>query len=448
MTDFIPKKPWEFNPLDIPLASSSTETVKNLLVQADLAFQKKDHDTAERTCRKILEMDPFNQEALRGISAALWKLRRPEEGLEYGEKLISHYPDYAYGHYIYAVLLSDLGRKKEAFPYIKQAVILDPNDEGYKFLKGLLSLALGDLKTGWRHYEYRYVLRGEKAEDELKRIRKEEKPCWEGQDLKHKTILFYGEQGAGDVLQFSRFLKEIDGLAEKVFLNVPAPLYSLFTSFPWAKIIKRDDPLPEFDYYCPLMSLPFLLKAFSFEAFGFDKPYLSSAQEKREKFKKIISEANLKPFKIGLAWKGSSGHHNDHNRSVHDVSVFYPFLENFKKDVSFLSLQKDNNKLDETDLSGVISLMDQVDDFEDTAALMEGLDLIITVDTSIAHLGGVLGKPTWVMLPFSAEWRWLEDRSDSPWYPSAKLFRQKEIGEWKSVVDQMQQSLTLLLKNK
>jgi hypothetical protein len=297
-----------------------------------------------------------------------------------------------------------------------------------------MSLLTGNFERGWAEKEYR-----RKRPDLFRQDFSQ--PLWLGDaPLEGKTILLHSEQGFGDTIQFCRYVPMVAAAAgARVIFDVEPPLERLMCSSlsDVSEIIFRGDPLPAFDMHCPLLSLP-LAFGTRLETIPAASPYLRApAGPDREP----VFGPKGRP-RIGVAWSGNPGHGDDHNRSI-ALEVMLPL---FDFDATFVSLQKRVRDTDKAALerSPVVDIMRSLLDFSDTAELISELDLVITVDTSIAHLAGALGKPVWILLPFIPDWRWLLDREDSPWYPTARLFRQSESSEWRGVIMRVRQAMECL----
>jgi hypothetical protein len=257
-------------------------------------------------------------------------------------------------------------------------------------------------------------------------------PLWLGEfDIAGKTVLLHAEQGLGDTIQFCRYAEKVAARGASVLMEVPPALLSLLAQVEGVRqLIGRGEPLPPFDCHCPLLSLPLAFDTRS-DSIPAQVPYLRSEPERVGAWRRRLGDGKLP--RVGLAWSGSATHLNDTNRSIP--------LEDFARvvcpEAQFVSLQKDVRAADERVLIGrrdVRHLGSELQDFADTAAVIELMDLIVTVDTAVAHLAGAMGKAVWILLPFNPDWRWLLDRDDSPWYPSARLFRQTAHGDWSEVV--------------
>jgi ADP-heptose:LPS heptosyltransferase len=262
---------------------------------------------------------------------------------------------------------------------------------------------------------------------------------WRGEtDLQGKTVFLRAEQGLGDTLQFVRYAPLIAKLGAKVILGVQKPLRALAATVPGISLVCSDnDPLPAFDFYCPLLSLPL---AFGTElaTIPANIPYLWPLQERLAQWRDRMP-ANGR-LRIGVCWAGSTLHANDRNRSI-PLSRLATLLS--VPNLDFISVQKEVSEADAAILNehGVLQLGCDFTDFADTAAVVAMLDLVVGVDTSVVHLAGAMGKAVALLVPFSPDWRWLLDRTDSPWYPSMRIFRQATLGDWKGPVNRLQQEL-------
>jgi hypothetical protein len=301
----------------------------------------------------------------------------------------------------------------------------------------LSHLVLGDLEKGWAGYELR-------LETEVHRTKHVyDAPLWHrDQPLGGKTILVYAEQGLGDTLQFIRYVPILQAMGASVIVKVQSSLKVLLTGqFGEAVVIAGDDPLPFHDFRCPLMSLPGEMGT-RLESIPSKVPYLTAPAAKLDVWRKVFAQAPGP--KIGLVWSGNSKHQFDHNRSA-PVSVFAEMTKGIP--AHFFAIQKEIREADLARLPEfpwINDLSRKIQGFEDTAAIVAALDLVITVDTSVAHLAGALGTKTWVLLGFAPDWRWLLSRSDSPWYPSVRLFRQPNLGDWASVTASVRAELQRL----
>lgn len=295
---------------------------------------------------------------------------------------------------------------------------------------GIQKLLLGDYAGGWPLYEWR-----RKTDQFAEWRRMFTQPEWTGeQPIAGKTLLLYAEQGLGDAIQFMRYVPQAEALGATVILEIPSPLATLSDTLNARarRIIKGETP-PDFDLHCPLMSLP-LAFGTRVDTIPAAIPYLGVDPRKAADVRARLGAKSV--TRIGLAWSGYAGHRNDRDRSL-ALRALEPLL---RLEFEYHSLQRDIRPDDAAvlaEFARVRSHQDELRDFSDTAALISEMDLVITVDTSVAHLAGALGKTTWVMLPTRPDWRWMTARSDSPWYPSVRLFRQKSAGDWGRVIEEM-----------
>ena len=334
--------------------------------------------------------------------------------------------------------LHDLKRFDEAIAHFDKALSLKPDYAEASWNKGLILLLQGDFENGLVLYESRWDF--EKISAIVGR-RLFEKPIWLGaESLNGKTILLYGEQGLGDFIQFCRYAKSVANLGAKVILETPGELASFMENLEGvSQLIIQGEELPFFDYQCPLLSLPLAFKTNLNSIPGtFAYINLDNHSNKIMEWKSKLG-SKLKP-RVGLVWSGNPNHKNDHNRSLLLENIL-PYLPNH---LEYICLQKEVREVDKLTLdsnSHILNFTSQLNDFLDTAALINNLDLVISVDTSVAHLSGALGRKTLVLLPAVPDWRWLLDREDSPWYPSMKLYRQNSFGDWNGVLDRVKSDL-------
>ena len=325
-----------------------------------------------------------------------------------------------------SVSLKHLHRLDDAISSSDRAIAIDPSYADAHWNRALTQLLKGNLAQGFAGYQWRWEM------DNFKAIRRTFKqPQWLGAQALHgKKLLIHGEQGLGDTIQFARYAAMAQAAGCHVLYEVEPPLFRLFQSLPGVgTLLRQGDPLPDFDYYCPVMSLPL--------AFGTDlatvpaaSRYLAADKTKLAHWAALLG-SKTSP-RVGLVWSGSPTHEDDHNRSI-GLSMF---LQKLPAGFEYVSLQKDVRASDLAASQGASNLRHfgaQLLDFSDTAALCELMDLVITVDTSVAHLSGALGVPTWVLLPHLPDWRWLLNRRESPWYPSVRLYRQSKAQHWDDV---------------
>jgi len=371
------------------------------------------------------------------LASVLLSLNRPEAAIARCQELIAIRPDFAEAHHTLGRSLQSLNRHLEAIAAFRRATALDPKHFQAHWHEGLSRLALGDLPEGWRQWEYRLL---------MERQREFPRPQWLGDtDVAGKRIFLYAEpgEGFGDTIQFARYVPLVAGRGATVSLEVQAPLVPLLGRMPGvAQITAVGEPAPQFDFRCPLMSLPFAFKT-TMATIPAQIPYLAPPREKVDRWGGRLESGGVP--KIGIAWSGRPRQGDFRNRPI-PLGLMASILET--PGLRFVALQKELREGNAALLQShpaVVNLGPELEDFTDTAAIISLLDLVISVDTSIAHLAGALGKPVWILLKYAPDWRWLLDRHDSPWYPSARLFRQPKIGDWESVIRRVHDALQAIV---
>jgi ADP-heptose:LPS heptosyltransferase len=379
-------------------------------------------------------------ELCNNIGAALLKLCRYEEALGWFDRTLALLPGSITVLISKAAALSKMLRLDEAFAVYAQAKAIDPGNADITFLLSELQLLTGDFEAGWIGREARWKTRITRGYPDFSQ------PMWLGDGpIEGKTILVYADEGLGDTIQFARYIPMLAGRGARVMLWVDDPLASLLSGLAGvSRLLTRSDPLPEFDLHCPICSLPLAFRT-RLETIPADA-YLPRPPAARVQAWESRLKGRLGPHQrplVGLAWSGNPKHWNDRNRSL-PLRKLLPLLD---LDAAFVSLQKDPRREDRAQLgaTGVIELTAGFTDLAETAALMSCLDLVITVDTSIAHLAAALGRPTWILLPHTPDWRWLLGRDDSPWYTSVRLFRQDARRDYAPVIERVREALQQLL---
>ncbi len=385
---------------------------------------------------RLLALVPDHPIALSNRGNALRSLGQPAEALRCYDRAIAAKPDYASAWYNRGALLQALRRFDEALRDYDRAIALSPRLADAYWNKALLHLVRGDYDEGWRLYEWRW--QGPQKDE----VRPFAQPLWLGREaLRGRRILLHAEAGLGDTIQFCRYVPLVSALGAQVVLEVQAPLQSLLSTLGGERrIVRRGDFLPEFDFHCPLLSLPLALKT-TVASIPAAVPYLFADPEKVNDWRMRLGAVS-RP-RVGLAWSGSALYRNDRERSM-PVGLLAGLLS---VPFEFHVLQKEVRPDDLSTLQRLGPVQwhgERLNDFSDTAALVELMDLVVSVDTSVAHLAGALGRPVWILLPFSADHRWFLDRSDSPWYPTATLLRQPGPGDWPGVVAEAARRLSAL----
>lgn len=404
---------------------------------------------AQGLLEEALEQDPANAHAWTNLAATLLKRRDPARALAAVERALELAP-YAPGTLqTQSYVFKELGRTHDALVSIERAHALKPGDASIAWSLAMLQLASGDYRNGWINHEARW-----KGAKELRnRAPSLAAPVWEGQSLAGKTIFVWGEQGHGDVLQFVRFLPLLAGRARREGGKI---VYSTFDAL--ASLLARSlegdvdtvlpstiPQVPATDYHVPLGSLP-LLFGIRLDDVGASRvPYLKADAREVERWARHRGAARGE-LQVGLVWTGSRTHQRNPARAVHPLAYAQAFSG--LRGARFFSLQKDAKDDVSTLRAAGLPIADDTAhfaSFDDTAAYVEGLDLVITVCTSVAHLAGGLGKRTWLLLDTNPHWVWMSGRADSPWYPSTRLYRQSACGEWGSTLNAVQADLECLV---
>lgn len=355
-------------------------------------------------------IEPGHRDVLTGLGLSLLELDRLDEACECFERILEHHPGYP-----------------EARLY-----------------RGMAELKLGDYARGWDDYEFRLDT------EEIRSVRRDYPGRkWEGEDIAGRTVLLVAEQGFGDTIQFVRFAPLLMARGARVTLEAPGPLVSLLQSVPGLEVIPRGVALPAYDFYSYLLSLPRFF-ARSLETVPATVPYLTPSPAKVEAWKaRLASDRNLR---VGLVWAGDP-HKNHPKRYRADRRRSAPLSRlaalGTAPGVTWYSLQKGDAAEQARPGAAPFAIVDYTEElqsFEDTAALIEALDLVVAVDTAVGHLAGALARPTWSMLRYDCCWRWLKDRADSPWYPHARLYRQPDRFAWEGVAETVARDLAALAR--
>ena len=387
-------------------------------------------DEALASCDKALNLNPGNAEFHASRANILGRLRRHHDALRSISAALSLRPDSATFHYNHGNILIEVNSYHDAIAAFDKALTLEPGFASAQLNEGLCHLLLGDTEHGWKKYEYRL-----KMPEYLDLKRDFAKPVWSGDSsIDGKTILIHAEQGFGDTLMACRYVPLVAALDARVVLEVRPELVRLMEALDCVStLIARGETVPQFDVHCPIMSLPLAFKT-RLETIPTRIPYLGVPKENVGHWRSKLGEGG---FKVGFAWAGNPSFKNDRARSI-TLRNLLPVCS--VPGATFFSIQKDLRDGDAEILSAnphIRHLGSELNDFLDAAAAIMAMDLIISSDTSIVHLAGALGKPVWILLSFNPDWRWLLDRTESPWYPTARLFRQAKSGDWASVVERV-----------
>lgn len=405
----------------------------------------KRYEEAFDHSRRAHELNPASPEICNNAGASLQYLRRDTEALTWFDKALALRPDFIMALINKASSLAQSRRIDETIAAYRQVKAIDPgNTEADSYLS-LIYLLTADFEAGWEGYKLRWNAQ----------MRPESAPAprqhpWTGQeDVNGKTILIFPDEGFGDTIQFARYIPMLAARGAQVVLIVDEALRPLLSGLPGVTqcLPKPVAALPPFDLHCPIGMLPLAFET-RLDTIPATASYLPPPAEARvQEWERRLAD-RLGPatkLRVGLTWSGNAQHSNDHNRSL-ALRTLRPLLD---VDAHFISLQKAPKPEDKAllDASPIIDLTSHLADFAETRALVECLDLVISVDTSVVHLAAASGRPTWILLPYLPDWRWLLDRDDSPWYPTARLFRQGETRSWEDVVEQVRRALDDVLSD-
>jgi len=394
-------------------------------------------EEAVAACTEAIRLRPDHAQGYFDLGAPLFDLGRLDDAIAACDAAIRLNPEFAEAHSNRAVALRESGRFAESLASSARAIEINPDYPGAHFNESLARLLMGDFAVGLRQFEWRY--RG--GAKEL-RARGYSQARWIGQEVKGLTVLLYAEQGLGDSIQFCRYATVVKMRGARVVLEVPRHLLRLLAGLQGVdQFVATGDALPEFDLHCPLMSLPYACGT-TIASIPADIPYLHAQADLQAKWRARLGKDG---FKIGIAWQGSPTALAERGRSA-PLACFEPVSK--IPGVRLISLQKGHGTDQLNDLPDGMQVETLGPDFDagtdafiDTAALMMSLDLVITVDTAIGHLAGALGRPVWTVLQKIPHWIWMMDRTDSPWYPSVRLFRQSERGNWPEVFERVARAL-------
>ena len=393
-------------------------------------------DEALAAYERSIALDRSFVEAHNNRANVLQKLSRYDEAIESYERALALNPAFAEVLNNRGNALAALGRHREALQSVGQAIAVNPNYVNAQWNEALLRLRLGDFCGGFERYECRW-----KRTHGPKTQRHYPQALWLGQfPVEGKTVLLHHEQGLGDTIQFARYAPLLMERGARVVLEVQPPLKTLMARMvEGITVIGNGEPIPHFDMHCPIMSLPLAFRT-TVSTIPARVPYLAASPERIARWRERLPQRS--GLRVGLAWSGSTIHAADRDRSI-PLAQLAPLLA--IPGVTFIGLQKDLRESDALAAATAPQLIDvrqYLDDYDDTAALVAELDVVISVDTSVAHLAGAMAKPVWVLLPLCPDWRWLTERSDSPWYPTARLFRQTRLSDWQGVIAKVARALT------
>ena len=436
------------------------------------------YDEAITSYERAVAIKPTYAEAHNNLAFSLQAVNRFDDALACVAQALALKPDLAEAYNHWGMVLHALNRHDEAIARYDHALALKPDYAEAQWNKSLALLSQGRFREGWQLYEKRWRRKRAAALEDFNR------PLWpgpqgaagvpprqanggragvpsaipsnrgaitraagflrtlagRGEAAAGANLLLQYEQGFGDTIQMLRYVALLEHSGVRCWIQAPTELAALAQrSFPRSRVVAIGQCPAQVQFRIPMLSLPLALRTFSEADIPRAVPYLVVDEGKKAAWAQRL--ATPRGRKVGLVWRGRPTHKNDHNRSV-PLQTLLPLL--LRTQIQFVALQKDLTQAESGELAqhdNVTALDEELVSFDDTAAAVSALDLVITVDSALAHLSGALGKTTWVLLPFSADWRWLRSRSDCPWYPSARLFRQLSPGDWAGVVDDVADSL-------
>ena len=384
-------------------------------------------DESLHAYQQALKINPQFVEGYYNIGVFFQEQRKVKESAQAYQKAIQIQPDYVEAHINLGVVLREQVRLKESIQAHQKAIQIQPDYEEAHINLAITFLLQGQLTAGWREFEWR-----------RSRKRDFKRPLWDGTPLNGKSILIYAEQGFGDTIQFVRYIDLLPDANTIIIVVCQPELKTLFKSINRIDtLVTKGEDIPDSDVHVPLLSLPYMFNT-TLDTIPARIPYLYLNPEADS----VFHLGDSHDLKIGIVWAGRPTHANDNNRSI-DLKWFKCLLD--IRNCEFFSLQVGERREDIKQHGchhTIKGLGEQFTDFHHTASAILQLDLVISVDTAVAHLAGALGKAVWTLLPFVPDWRWMLDRSDSPWYPSMTLFRQKETGDWSPVFEQLRLALT------
>ena len=405
------------------------------------------HEMAEAPLQEAIRLDPQNAAAHYNLGLMMEQTSRTDEAIVLYRQTVALQPANRAAHNNLGTLLRAQRNESEALAHFDAALAADPQAPHVHYNRAMLLLSMGRLAEGWQEYEWRLRCR----EFVMRRL---PTPQWDGAPLQDKTLLVHAEQGQGDTIQFLRYLPLVRGRCPHTLFEVPAPLLPICRHSGMDGLVVQPEPAggryapPTVEYDCqvPLLRLPRIFET-TMDSISANVPYLTADEDRVAAWHTKLS--SRPGFRIGICWQGSPTHRDDQFRSF-PLSQFAPLAR--VDGVRLYSLQKGHGSEQIEALGGQFPLDDlqraiapDADPWMDVAAIMKNLDLVVTCDTSVAHLAGALGVPVWVALAARVDWRWMLDRADSPWYPTMRLFRQQRLGDWEGVFHQMATELRAIV---
>ena len=388
---------------------------------------------AALTCyRKALELDPAQPQANQNYAAFVRDPDAQELAIQGYLRQIADNPGDAAALNNLANTYVDLGRHEEALSCLERCIALEPGRAEAHFSKAFMLLLRGDYAAGWKEYEWRWRIDAFNAG-----AQRFPQPLWDGRRLPGGTVLIHGESGFGDMLQFVRYAPLVAERCAAVVLECQPALVPLLQGFDGVRqVVAQGAPLPPFAAHVPLIMLPGIFRT-TLQSVPWRGPYVHADAKRIAEWRALVASGDRTRLKVGLVWAGDPANWGDRKRSI-TLAMLAPLAR--VSGAMFYSLQKGKPSAEASAPPAGMKFIDhtaRIRDFADTAALMSLLDIVISIDTSVAHLAGAMGVPTWVLLAFSADWRFHLERSDNPWYPTMRLFRQPSDGDWAGAIDRL-----------
>lgn len=399
---------------------------------------KKDFKNAFEAYKNALSLEPEKFDLWFDLALAFKANKQIDDAIKAYEKVISINPSLVEAYANLGSIYNNIkNNPTKAIEYYKKIIELKPNERDSEYFLGTAYLKIKEYEKGWKHYESRPSREcGILTQTLLLKDKIASKPVWQGEDLQGKTLYVYYEGGYGETTMFGRFLPLLKQKASKILFKPQLDYVKLFRDNSFGIEVIDDTSEVDFDYHVPMMSIPYGLGFKSDEDIPLKGGYLKANSDKVLEYKQKYF--NTDKFKIGIKWQGNTFY--DLTRKI-EITSFFKLFE--IPDIQFYSLQKDegSEQLEEAKKYNIIDLGDTFNDFSDTAAAIENLDMVICNDTSVAHLAGSLGKKCWVLLPFISDWRWHADENTCTWYDTFKVFRQKASGDWDGVFEEVYREL-------
>jgi tetratricopeptide (TPR) repeat protein len=427
------------NPRNVE-ALSNLAVVLQIVEETDLEVARQQAEDAIACCLQALEIQPNFVPAHVNLGNSRQQQGRIDEAIACYRRAIEIDPNSVDARCSLSDALRNRGQLDEAREHFEHALRRGPDYPEARFNKALWHLVQGDLPAGWPHYEYRWQMKGVKPRQKFSQ------PTWDGASLPGNTILLHAEQGHGDSLQFIRYAALVKQRVGTVLVECPGTLVDLLASCPGVDLAAaRGQPLPEFDVQAPLLSLPGILQT-SLETIPATVPYLWPSEDMVRAWQRELPSGG--PLKVGIVWQGSPLHHDDRKRSI-PLEQFAPLTAIPGVQLYALQFGAGHDQLQKFSAADrVIDLADRISNFQDTAAIMRNLDLVISCDSAPVHLAGALGVPVWTALPQGPDWRWMLEREDSPWYPTMRLWRQRSLGDWTELFERIADQLRSLASDR